>query len=156
MKILFVCLGNICRSPLAEIVFSHLVDQENLQSSIFVDSAGTADYHEGQTVDPRTIKTAKRHGLTITHRARQIQPQDFKNFDLIIALDSSNYRNLKAQAKSFQSKIHLFREWDSCGNGDIPDPYYGDEGDFETVFHLCERSGQGLLHHVKANLKENL
>ncbi len=154
MKVLFVCLGNICRSPLAEVVFADLVQREGLSSSISVDSAGTSSYHKGDAADPRARAAAAAHGLALTHRSRPIQAGDFTAFDRIIALDSQNLTDLKGLAPNAaaQRKIALFRDWDPSGPGDIPDPYYGTDADFEMVWHLCERSAPRLL----ADLKESL
>jgi protein-tyrosine phosphatase len=150
MTVLFVCLGNICRSPLAEAVFSDLVHQEGFGGRIGIDSAGTTGYHRGELADPRSRACARRHGLEITHRARMVVPSDFDVFDLLVAMDGENAAELRRLAPTVAArrKVRLLREWDPAGTGDVPDPYYGDEGDFEHVWHLCNRSSAGLLREI--------
>ena len=154
MKVLFVCLGNICRSPLAEVVFADLVRAEGLSGLITTDSAGTSDYHAGGSADPRAIQTAAHHGLELPHRSRHVQVGDFESFDRIIALDSQNSTDLRRLAPSERQrkKISLLRDWDPSGPGDVPDPYYGTLDDFEMVWHLCERSAPRLLADLRRNL----
>lgn len=156
MKILFVCLGNICRSPLAEALFADLVAQEGLSRSIVVDSAGIAGYHAGELADPRSRACGRRHGLDLVHRARPVVAADFENFDLLIGMDESNLADLRRQAPTAaaRKRVRLFREWDPAGPGEVPDPYYGTDEDFEAVWHLCERSAPGLLREIRA--KEGL
>ena len=150
MKILFVCLGNICRSPLAEAVFFDLIRQEDL-SGVTVDSAGTAGYHAGETADPRARACARRHDLQITHRARPVISDDFDRFDLLIAMDESNAAELRRRAPTLagRRKVRLMREWDPSGVGNVPDPYYGTDADFDEVWHLCHRSARGLLAEIQ-------
>jgi len=151
MKILFVCLGNICRSPLAEALFADLLTREGLAGSISVDSAGTSGLHSGEKADVRSRDCAARHGLEIGHRARGLKDSDFAEFDLLVAMDHSNLADLRRRAPTpaARAKIHLMREWDPAGPGEVPDPYYGTEADFEYVWHLCERSAPGLLEHLR-------
>lgn len=155
MNILFVCLGNICRSPLAEAVFADLVLREGLASTIVVDSAGTADYHEGEAADPRSRACARRHGLEITHRARGLRDTDYHRFDLLVAMDESNAAELRRRAPNAEArkKVRLFRTWDPSGPGEIPDPYYGGDEDFEQVWHLCDRSAPRLLEELKRKVR---
>lgn len=150
MNILFVCLGNICRSPLAEAVFTSLLIREGLDGSFHVDSAGTAGYHQGEAADPRSRACARRHGLEITHRARALVESDFSRFDLLVAMDEANAAELRRRAPDAASrrKVRLLRDWDPSGPGEVPDPYYGDEDDFEHVWHLCDRSCPRLLEEV--------
>ena len=143
-KILFVCLGNICRSPLAEGIMLHLKSKHNLQ--IEIDSAGTAHYHIGEAPDKRTIANAKKNGVDLSAlRARQFSSSDFDEFDKIYVMDKSNFKNVIALAKqdSHKNKVSLFLENNSDGLLEVPDPYYGTEDDFENVFKLvhkhCER-----------------
>lgn len=142
MKILFVCLGNICRSPLAEAIFKHKLQNTRLDQSFHADSCGTANYHVGDTPDPRTIKNARRNGVEINHVGRQLSPGDFENFDLIVAMDGSNLHNILrlAGANKHTHKIKLMRDFDPHGRGDVPDPYYGTEADFQEVFEILDRS----------------
>lgn len=150
MNILFVCLGNICRSPLAEVAFSSLVTAEGYGDTVHVDSAGTAGYHEGEAADPRSRACARRHGLEITHRARQVREADFHRFDLMVAMDESNAHELRRRAPdaAARRRVRLLREWDPSGLGEVPDPYYGDDSDFELVFEMCRRSMPALLHEI--------
>lgn len=137
-RILMVCLGNICRSPLA-----HGILESKLNSSEFyVDSAGTAAYHVGHQPDRRSIKIAKNNGIDISHQmARQFKVSDFDNFDFIYAMDSSNYTNIVSLARNNSDieKVKLFLEENpNTFNKNVPDPYYGDMSDFEHVFDLIE------------------
>lgn len=147
-KVLFVCLGNICRSPLAEAVFNHYVQQQGLD--FISDSCGTANYHVGDAPDPRTIRVAHQHGVSIQHSGRQLALRDFDEFDLILAMDSDNYRTILALAGSAtHPKVKLMREFDPTGNGNVPDPYYGGPQDFQEVFDILSRSMGNLLHHLQ-------
>jgi len=150
MKILFVCMGNICRSPLAETIFADHLRQEGL-SWVVVDSAGTIGYHAGEAADPRARACARRHGLEITHRARAVVPADFERFDLLVAMDQSNANELRRRApdQAGRRKVRMMRDWDPSGPGEVPDPYYGTEDDFEHVWHLCDRSSPRLLSEIK-------
>jgi len=145
MRLLFVCLGNICRSPLAEVVFDALAREEGID--LEVDSAGTAGYHRGEQADPRARACAARHGLAITHRARPLVDEDFDRFDLLLVMDESNLAEVRRRAPDARAraKVRLLREHDAAGTGEVPDPYYGGDEDFEHVFHLCERSASGWL-----------
>ncbi|PBQ33331.1 protein-tyrosine-phosphatase [Sphingobacteriaceae bacterium] len=144
-KLLFVCLGNICRSPLAEGIMLHLKDKHNLQ--LEVDSAGTANYHTGEAPDRRTIANAKKNGVDLTAlRARQFNVSDFDNFDQIFVMDKNNFKNVVSLAKNenHKAKVCLFLEGNKISELlEVPDPYYGAEEDFENVFklvyHTCER-----------------
>jgi len=135
-KILFVCLGNICRSPLAEGVMLHLKEKHKLAMEI--DSAGTAHYHIGEAPDKRTIANAKKNGVDLSSlRARQFEPSDFDRFDKIYVMDKNNLRNVLSLAKSevHKNKVSLFLH-----NLEVPDPYYGTEEDFEHVFRLVYKN----------------
>jgi len=140
-KILMVCLGNICRSPLAEGIL-----KSKLNSNFTVESAGTAAYHVGNKPDPRSIAVARQNGLNITHqRARKFTRQDFEDFDVIYAMDNSNYQNIIALAKNYQHKEKvklILNESYPNKNLDVPDPYYGGDKGFENVYsmldHACE------------------
>jgi protein-tyrosine phosphatase len=138
MKVLFVCLGNICRSPLAEGIMLHLKDKHDLK--VQIDSAGTASYHIGEAPDERTIANARRNGVDLSMlRARQFTASDFREFDRIYVMDKSNLRNVLTLSKSEEErkKVKLFLDVLYPGKGmEVPDPYYGGEGHFEEVFQL--------------------
>ena len=147
-KILFVCLGNICRSPLAEGIALHLV-QENGLENLLIDSAGTANYHVNEAPDPRTIANAKKHGVDLSSlRARQIKSSDFDDFDEIYVMDDNNLKNVLALTKSnsHKEKVKLLLSIGNFGRLDVPDPYYGNERDFENVFQLVYKATSLLLH----------
>ncbi len=155
MRVLFVCLGNICRSPTAEGVMAREVRRAGLAAHIRVDSAGTAAYHSGELADPRTRRTAKEHGIELTHRARQVVPRDFHAFDLLVAMDHANAESLRGLAPDGKAhKIVLFRSFEANApkGAEVPDPYYGGERGFEEVFEICERASAGLLEHIKKTL----
>ncbi|MBV6416119.1 MAG: Low molecular weight protein-tyrosine-phosphatase YfkJ [Steroidobacteraceae bacterium] len=148
MDILFVCLGNICRSPTAEGVFRALALREAPELVVTADSAGTAGYHVGEPPDHRSLAAARRHGYDLSaHRARRIGPQDFARFDLLLAMDASNLADLDALApREAQGRIRLLLEFaPDAGRLDVPDPYYGTAPDFDLVVDLVERGARGLL-----------
>jgi len=152
MKILFVCLGNICRSPTAEAVFREVALREAPDLTFQVDSAGTAAYHVGQAPDPRTRAAALRRGYDLSPlRARVIEPPDFEQFDLILAMDRENLLDLKRRApRSAHERVRLFLEFaPELGTTDVPDPYYGGPNGFEEVLDLVEAAAHGLLNHVR-------
>ena len=151
-KILFICLGNICRSSAAEEVMRSKIASAGLSSSVEVDSAGLIDYHEGEKSDPRMLRHAYNRGYKITHRSRPIQQEDFAYFDLIIGMDHSNISRLKRMATSAKSmaKIHLMTEYAIKSVGDVvPDPYYGGDAGFELVLDLLEDTCEGLLNEIR-------
>lgn len=151
-RILFVCLGNIIRSPLAEHAFRQAAEQAGLADRYQADSAGTAGWHTGEEPDPRMRQTAAVHGLNYTGRARQVSERDFHEYDLIVAMDSSNYRSLSELAGSEQArkKIRLMREFDPQADGmDVPDPYYGGQEGFENTYQIVRRSVDGLLEALE-------
>ncbi|MCB0487555.1 MAG: low molecular weight phosphotyrosine protein phosphatase [Cyclobacteriaceae bacterium] len=154
MKVLFVCLGNICRSPLAEAIFKHKVKSIDLDGSIYADSCGTAGYHIGELADPRTRANAQKNGVTITHRGRQLQSSDLEEFDYILAMDQSNLSNIKRLSNSelYSEKIYLMRSFDPHPGEEVPDPYYGDEKDFQQVFEILDRSIDHFLKEIRAKL----
>ncbi len=152
-RILFVCMGNICRSPTAEGVFRALVEREAPQLELDIDSAGTHDYHIGHAPDRRAQAAARARGIEIgAQRARQVQAQDFAVFDLILAMDSSNLAELTRRCPAEQRhKLRLFLEFaPALDRGDVPDPYYGGEKGFEDVLDLAEAAAAGLLAQVLA------
>ncbi len=152
-KILFVCLGNICRSPSAEAVFSGLVNKEGLTGKYEIDSAGTGPWHVGKPADKRMQQHAVRRGYDLTSIGRQFNPEsDFDRFDMIVAMDDENVETLRglARNKKDMEKIHKMtdfsKEW---GYNEVPDPYYGGEEGFELVLDLLEDACKGLLDETK-------
>jgi protein-tyrosine phosphatase len=149
----FVCMGNICRSPTAEAVMRHLVTEAGLEHAIAIDSAGTGAWHVGQERDRRSRAVAQRRGMPITGVARQFVRGDFERFDLVLALDEENARDLRRLAPSDEAraKIHLLREFDPEAGPDaeVPDPYYGGPDGFEHVFDICLGACRGLLAHLQ-------
>ncbi|HET9625050.1 MAG TPA: low molecular weight protein-tyrosine-phosphatase [Kofleriaceae bacterium] len=155
MKICFVCLGNICRSPTAHGVMVRLVEQAGLGDVVTIDSAGTAAYHVGELPDPRSRAAARRRGVELDHRARQFVAADLDRFDLVLAMDLQNLRSLrKLAAGRAAPTIALLRSFDPTADADaeVPDPWPGGEAGFEDVLDQCERACAGLLAHVKARL----
>jgi len=156
-KIVFVCLGNICRSPTAEGVFQHLVNERGLQAYFYVDSAGTSAYHIGEAANSKSRKTAKEHGIELRSRARRFELGDLKEFDLIVAMDRENLENIKALDPSgfYEEKVILLREYDSApGDGEVPDPYYGGMNGFQNVFDIVKRSCENLLDELEEKIEE--
>ncbi len=152
MRILFVCLGNICRSPTAEAVLRTLAAREAPELSIEVDSAGTAAYHAGEPPDPRTRQAAARRGYDLTAlRARIVELVDFEHFDLILAMDRENLRELRRRAPAgAHERLRLFLEFaPEAGPPEVPDPYYGGPNGFEEVLDLVETATRGLLAHLR-------
>ena len=151
MRLLFVCLGNICRSPTAEGVMRHLLVEEGLAEAIELDSAGTGDWHVGHAPDHRSAGAAAGRGIELTGAARQVAPADFESFDLILAMDRSNHDDLLALAPhdDARERVRLLREYDpeavAAGEFEVPDPYYGGDDGFEDVLDLVMRACQGLL-----------
>lgn len=151
-SILFVCLGNICRSPTAEGVFQHLVNEAGLGSEIHIDSAGTGAWHVGNPANSKSQATANRHGVTLHSRARQFQVSDFEDFDLILAMDRSNLNDILSMDRTgaYAHKVKLFREYDpEPGDGEVPDPYYGGQQGFEEVYQICLRTSAAILKQLE-------
>jgi protein-tyrosine phosphatase len=155
VRILFVCLGNICRSPTAEGVLRALAAREAPELPLEVDSAGTADYHVGQPPDPRTRAAAQRRGYDLSAlRARTVDAADFERFDLILAMDRENLGALKRRAPSHaHERLRLFLEFAPDAPEDVPDPYYGGPNGFEEVLDLVEAAARGLLAHLRQRLR---
>jgi protein-tyrosine phosphatase len=155
-RLLFVCLGNICRSPTAEGVMRSLVRQAGLEDSIELDSAGTGAWHVGSAPDERASAAAGSRGIALDGCARQVRAEDFEDFDLLIAMDRANLRELRALASDDeqQARVRLLREFDPASAGgadlDVPDPYYGSPGGFEEVLDLVQAACEGLLAQIQA------
>jgi protein-tyrosine phosphatase len=152
VRVLFVCMGNICRSPTAEGVFRKLHEELAPELDIHMDSAGTHAYHIGDPPDPRSQAAALERGVDISSlRGRQATSQDFHDFDYVIAMDSDNLRRLQAlRPKGSRAKLHLLLEYaPQAGLLDVPDPYYGGPGGFERVLDLVEAGSRGLLDEIK-------
>ena len=150
-KVLFVFMGNICRSPAAEGAFRDLVEKAGLSDEFMIDSAGTGAWHEGEPADRRMRRAAERRGLTLTSLARAVRPDDYEHFDVILAMDTDNLRTLRKRAPAaHHHKIRLFRDLDPEEPGlDVPDPYYGPEGGFEDVLDIVTRTSQALLEELR-------
>ncbi len=153
-KITCVCLGNICRSPLAEAVLQKEIAQRGLESHILVDSSGTSGWHRGELADARMRAAAQVRGIHITSRGEHFVPAHFDQFDLILVMDKSNYRDVVAQAKNQKErdKVSLFRDFDPEGKGEVPDPYYGGEEGFNLVIDMAERTASRVIDYVESQL----
>ena len=152
IKVLFVCLGNICRSPVAEGIFAKLIKEKGLNHQISCDSCGTSNYHIGGSPDGRSSENARSNGLVLNHRARQFTKEDFGNFNYILAMDAKNMADIKAlenQEKNATYTLMMMRDFDELGKGsDVPDPYFGGSSGFQDVFDILQRSNEGLLDFV--------
>jgi len=155
VRVCFVCLGNICRSPTADGVMVSLVEQAGLSDRIEVESAGTSAHHVGEGADRRSAQVARRRGYTLTSRSQQFVDSDWERFDYVLAMDRSNLRNLRRLpgSRSFSGTLVLFRDLDpdSPSGADTPDPYYGGPQGFDDVLDLCERGCSGLLDTIRAD-----
>lgn len=150
-SVLFVCMGNICRSPLAEGVFRHLAAEAGLGDRFVVDSAGTGAWHEGEAADRRSVEVAAAHGVTLDGTARQVRPADLRSFDVVLAMDRDNLAALEdlAAASGGTARLHLLREFDPGADGsEVPDPYYGGPQGFEKVYRMIHAACQGLLREL--------
>ncbi len=146
-------MGNICRSPSGEGVFTALVNQAGLEKEFSIDSAGTTAYHTGEPADARMRKHASKRGIQLTSRARQFKYSDFSNFDYIIAMDSDNYRAILQLDRTgeFKDKVHMMNDFSRDYTGtDVPDPYYGGSAGFERVLDMLEDSCSGLLSQIRS------
>lgn len=156
-NILMVCLGNICRSPLAEGILRKKIHDLNLPAE--VSSCGTSAYHISEPADPRTIATARRHGINISsHRARQFQPTDFDRYDLIFAMDRSNYRTLLRYARDSkdEKKVKLIMDMvPHLAGTDVPDPYYSEDDGFEEVYHMLDQACEAIVSQLLLKKKSS-
>ncbi len=146
-RVLFVCMGNICRSPMAHGVFQHRLRERGLQGEFLVDSAGTHAYHTGERPDPRTLSVLKRHGIDLDHRARQVHADDFERFDWILAMDEDNRRNLLARANGARVD-HVRLMLEPIGGGNVEDPYFGGPDGFDVNYRQLTRAVDAWLEHM--------
>lgn len=156
-KLVFVCLGNICRSPTAEGIFIHKVKEAGLENYFYIDSAGTSAYHIGESANSKSQATANKHGIHLPSKARRFEYTDLEEFDLILAMDSENLSNIKTldRKSKYSEKIKMMREFDpQPGNGEVPDPYYGGLQGFENVFQVLNRSCEALLDQLKSHIEK--
>jgi len=156
ISVLFVCLGNICRSPAAEGSFKKLVKDENINEYFIIDSAGTSGYHDGELADIRTRMVAKKRGIILDHKSRKFIPDDFKHFDYILAMDNSNHETILKIAPNIEQreKVFLFRNFENINARlPVPDPYYENEQFFETVQDIVENASKAFLNFLKQKYK---
>ncbi len=154
VSVLFVCLGNICRSPTAHAVFRKLVEDQGLADQIEIDSAGTAAYHVGKHPDTRSMEVARQRGIEMMDlRARKVDFGDFYQYDYVLAMDDENYYNLKEMALAeHYDKIQMFLDYSAeFDEREVPDPYYGGQQGFNHVFDLVTSASEGLLEHIRKN-----
>jgi protein-tyrosine phosphatase len=155
LKVLFVCLGNICRSPLAEGVFRHMVAAAGLADKFIIDSAGTSSYHIGDPPDSRTTAVALTRGVQLSGAARQVLTRDLMDFDYVLVMDEENLESVKrlVKGKTTRAQIKLLREFDVQATNvfNVPDPYYGGPRGFENVHDIVERSCAALLEQIRAD-----
>jgi low molecular weight protein-tyrosine phosphatase len=151
VRVLFVCMGNICRSPLAQGVFEDLVRREGLEGEISVDSAGTHSYHIGKAPDPRAQESARRRGLDLgPQRARRITPGDCEEFDYVLTMDEENYWTVAGLCREGSAVVQpLLNYAPDCAETEVPDPYFGGEKGFELVIDLVEAASRGLLEDIR-------
>lgn len=157
-SICFVCLGNICRSPTAEGIFIHKVREKGYEDLFYIDSAGTAAYHVGEAANSKSRSVAKQYGVDLPSRARKFEYNDLEEFELILAMDSENYRNLQELDRKdrFGHKIRMMRDFDpKPDHKEVPDPYYGGMEGFENVFRILDRSTKNLLDLLEEHIQKS-
>ncbi len=150
IKVLFVCMGNICRSPISQGVFENVLRREGLEREVEVDSAGTGDWHVGRPPDERALRSADLRGLDIGHlRARQVTPEDCRIFDYVLTMDEENYRAVSAICGG-SAEVRPFLDFATGSpEREVPDPYFGDPGGFEHVLDLVEEASEGLIEEIR-------
>ena len=151
VRVLFVCTGNICRSPLAQGVFEEVVRREGLEDEVFVDSAGTGSWHVGHPPDERAQRSASSRGLDLSsQRARRVTPDDCDSFDYVLTMDEENYRTVAALCREGDTEVKPFLDFaPGRTETEVPDPYYGGPQGFEHVMNLVEEASEGLLEEIK-------
>jgi low molecular weight protein-tyrosine phosphatase len=151
MRILFVCLGNICRSPLAHAVCEQMLQERGLGAMVFVESAGVSSYHVGEQSDRRMRKAAAANGIGIDHSSRRFTFSDFSEYDLIFPMDHSNYSDIIriARTEEDRNKVVMFRDFDPVEKGDVPDPYYGGPEGFQDVIDIVKRTCKNIISHIQ-------
>lgn len=151
VRVLFVCLGNICRSPLAQGVFEEVLRREGLEDEVFVDSAGTGSWHVGSPPDERAQKSASLRGIDLgSQRARRITPDDCRSFDYVLTMDGENYRAVAALCREGSAEVRLFLDYaPDRAESEVPDPFYGGPEGFEHVLDLVEAASEGLLKDIE-------
>lgn len=157
-RILFVCLGNICRSAAAEEIMRHMVKQSGMEHEILLDSAGLSSYHQGDPADSRMRVHAARRGYRITHLSRPVGYHDFFDFDMLVGMDESNLSGLRNLAPGLPEEQKIYRMTDFCRRipaDHVPDPYYGGDSGFETVLDILEDACEGLLDFLKQQEKQD-
>ncbi len=149
-RVLFVCMGNICRSPVAQGAFQNAIRREGLEGEVEVDSAGTGDWHAGQPPDERALESARSRGLDISHlRARQVTPEDCRTFDYVLTMDEENYRTVSALCDG-DAVVRPFLDFATGSPGrEVPDPYFGGPDGFERVLDLVEEASEGLIEDIR-------
>lgn len=149
-RIMFVCLGNICRSPAAQAVLETKIREAGLESRISAESSGTDAYHVGEQSDSRMRQTAAVHGVSINHKAQQFRKTDLSDYNMIVAMDANNHHSILSMCSNEEqkSRVVLFRDFDPEGTGDVPDPWYGGPEGFETVWEILDRTADALLEHA--------
>ena len=153
-RVLFVCMGNICRSPLAEGIFRKKAADRGCAGRFHVDSAGTGGWHAGELPDPRIAQLAKKNQIKLDSRGRRVEPVDFERFDLLICMDRENHANLKRMGAP-ADKLKLLMDYDpKAGQPDVPDPYYGGEGGFEAVYELLDSACEALLDELLPDVRQ--
>lgn len=156
-SILFVCLGNICRSPMAEAIMQKMVNDAGIKKDFYIDSAGLISYHEGEGPDARMKSHAFRHGYKLTHISRPVRQTDFDTFDIIVSMDDSNYDKLRRLAPTLEAEEKIVRMTDYCSEhvvDYVPDPYYGGAQGFENVIEILEDACRGLLNTLTLQRKQ--
>ncbi|MFY0644855.1 MAG: low molecular weight phosphotyrosine protein phosphatase [Bacteroidia bacterium] len=149
LSIMFVCLGNICRSPMAEAILKKKVEDSSIVDNWRIESCGTANYHVGEGADPRTINALQNNGLTLNHRAQQLRNNHFIEFDYLIVMDDSNLADVESLTHNGSCQIHKLRMFDPLNqNADVPDPWFGGIEGFDECFNILNRSCDELLNHL--------